>query len=289
MTQDEGAGGRDTEAAKRAITRRDFEAVIRRAAELSSAEAEGLDEALSEDEVLRIATELGLPDKYVRQALFELPELSGESVGRGDYFGEPVLTATRVVPGRAEEMLRRMEDYLTTREYLQTVRRRADRAFFMPAEDAISNLARGLLRPSRRYFLSRAHRVVLSVRPMEEDRAHVQIALDLSEQRKRAVRSAWVGGIVGGTLIGGAATLAVAFADLPTAISAVAHVTAFAAGFAGTLSATLATSRAAFRRALAGAKFELEGLLDRAEHGQTLEPPPAPWRKRLQQKLLGHG
>jgi hypothetical protein len=159
----------------------------------------------------------------------------------------------------------------------------------MPAEDAISNLARGLLRPSRRYFLSRAHRVVLSVRSMAEDRAHVQIALDLSEQRKRAVRSAWIGGGVGGALIGGAATVAVAFADLPTAISAVAQITAFAGGFAGTLSVTLAASRAAFRRALAGAKFELEGLLDRAEHGQSLEPPPAPWRKRLQQKLLGHG
>jgi hypothetical protein len=153
MTQDEGASGRDSEAAKRAITRRDFEAVIRRAAELSSAEAEGLEEALSEDEVIRIATELGLPDKYVRQALFELPELSPASVGRGDYFGEPVLSATRVVPGRAQEMLRRMEDYLTTREYLQVVRRRADRAFFVPAEDAISNLARGLLRPSRRDFM----------------------------------------------------------------------------------------------------------------------------------------
>lgn len=272
----------------RAITRRDFEAVIRRAAQLSALENEDRDEQLSEDEVIRIGAELGLPARYLRQALFELPELATESTGRDDYFGEPVLTATRVVPGKSNDVLRRIEDYLTTREYLQVVRRRADRSFLMPAEDAISNLVRGLLRPNRRYFLSRAHRVVLSVRPIEESNAHVQIALDLSEQRKSAVRGAWIGGSIGGILIGGAATAAVAFADLPSAAAVVAHVTAFAGGFAGTLSATLAAKRASFRRALAGARFELDGLLDRAEHGQSLEPPPAPWRKRLQQRLLGH-
>jgi len=288
MANDEAPIRKDGEAKERAITRRDFEAVIRRAAELSASEAEGDEESLSEAEVIRIATELGLPARHVRQALFELPEIGTANVGREDYFGEPVLTGTRVVPGRADEQLRRIEDYLTTREYLQTVRRRVDRAFFMPADDAISNLARGLLRPSRRYFLARAHRVVVSVRPLEEDRAHVQIAVDLSQQRKHAVRTAWTSGIVVGTVVGGAASLAVALADLPTAVAVTAHITAFAAGFAGTLTVALAASRAAFRRALTGARFELDGLLDRAEHGQSLEPPPAPWRKRIQQKLLGH-
>jgi hypothetical protein len=289
MANEEAPDRKDAEAAQRAITRRDFEVVIRRAAELSAGEAEGDEESLSEAEVIRIATELGLPARHVRQALFELPEIAAPEVGREDYFGQPVLTATRVVPGRAEDQLRRIEDYLTTREYLQTVRRRADRAFFMPADDAISNLARGLLRPSRRYFLSRAHRVIVSVRPIEESQAHVQIAVDLSDQRKQAVRSGWIAGSFLGAVIGGGASLAVVLADLPSAAAVAAHITAFAAGFAGTLTASLATSRAAFRRALAGAKFELDGLLDRAEHGQSLEPPPAPWRKRIQQKLMGHG
>jgi hypothetical protein len=271
----------------RAITRKDFESVIRRAAELSASETEGEEEALSEEEVVRIATELGLPSKYVRQALFELPEIAADAT-RADYFADAVLTATRVVPGPASDLLQRMEDYLSTREYLQVVRRRHDRAFLMPADDAISNLARGLLRPSRRYFLSRARRVVLSVRPMDEHRAHVQIALDLSEQRKSALRGGWIGGIIGGIAVGTTAAVAIAMADLPSAITLASQITAFAAGLGGIVAATLATARAAFRRSVAGAKFELEGLLDRAEHGHTLEPPPAPWRKRLQQKFLGH-
>ena len=84
------------EQAPRAITRRDFEVVIRRAAELSADEADSRDESLSEEEAVRIATELGLPARYVRQALFELPQISPEATRADDYFGESVLTATRV-------------------------------------------------------------------------------------------------------------------------------------------------------------------------------------------------
>lgn len=275
--------------APRAITRRDFEVVIRRAAELSADASDSSDESLSEEEVVRIATELGLPARHVRQALFELPQISPAATRADDYFGESVLTATRIVPGRAAEILRRIEDYLTTREYLQVVRQRTDHSFMMPADDAISNLARGLLRPSRRYHLARARRVVLSVRPLDDDNAHVQLALDMSEQRKVSLRAGWIGGTLGGLVLGGAGAVAVGFADLPSAVVVAGQVMAFAAGFAGTVTATLAATRAAFRSRLAAARFELDGLLDRAEHGQSLEPPPAPWRKRLQQKFLGHG
>jgi len=272
----------------RRVTRRDFEVIIRRAAELAAGEPEGADDTLEEEEVIRIATEIGLPARHVRQALFELPEIAEHST-RGDYFGDAVLTATRIVPGRAPDVLRRIEDYLSTREYLQVVRRRTDRAFLMPAEDAISNLARGLLRPSKRFYLARARRVIVSARPLDEKNAHIQIALDLSEQRTHAVRGGWIGGSLGGLALGTAGAVAIALADLPSAVSVAGEIIVFATAFAGTVAAALAGTRAAFRSKLAGARFELEGLLDRAEHGQPLEPPPAPWRKRLQQKLLGHG
>ena len=285
-----GTGGNEAaaDAQRRAITRRDFEGIIRRAAELSASEAEErTDELLSEDEVIRIATEVGLPARHVRQALFELPEIDLEASDRGGYFGDPVLTSSRAVPGKADDLLHRLEDYLSAREYLQVVRRRPQRVFLMPAEDTISSLARGLLRPSKRYFLARARRVVVSVRPLEENRAHVQIALDLSQQRRDAMRGSWFGGSALGLLVGGSAAIGLAFADLPAAVTVAAQVAALATGFAGVLAGVFAASRAAFRKHLDGARFELDGLLDRAEHGQPLEPPPAPWRKRLQQKLLG--
>lgn len=277
------------DATARNISRRDFEVVIRRAAELSASEADGEDDSLSEDEAIRIATELGLPPRYVRRALYELPGLD-EPVSEPGWFPEPILTASRVVPGRADPLLRQIEEYLSTREYLQVVRRRSGRAFLMPADDAISNLARGLLRPSRRYHMARARRVVVSVRPIDDETAHLQFAMDMSDQRKTAIRTGWTLGTIGGLLVGGFAAVVVGSIGSvgpPTAIQTAGSIMAFASGFAATAAATLTASRAALRRKLASAKFELDGLLDRAEYGERLDPPPAPWRRRLQQRLLG--
>lgn len=272
----------------RSITRSDFEAVIRRAAELSAVEAEdGADEMLSEEEVLRIATELGLPDRNVRRALYELPDL-GAAATADSWFGPALLTATRVVPGQSDLMRGRIEEYLTTREYLQIVRQRQGRTFLMPAEDAISNLARGLLRPSRRFHLSRARRVVMGVRPLDEGNAHVHIATDMSDQRKTAIRTGAFFGITGGLVLGGAGVALASMIGLPPVVESAAQIAAFATGFGGTLAGALAAGRAAFRRKLTAARVELEGLLDRAEHGDRLDPPPAPWRRRLQQRFLGN-
>jgi hypothetical protein len=274
----------------RAITRPDFEAVIRRAAELSALEAEeSAEESLSEDEVLRIATELGLPARHVRRAIYELPEFDADSAAKADtWFGPAVLGATRIVPGQAETLRRRIEEYLTTREYLQIVRQRQGRTFLMPADDAISNLARGLLRPSRRFHLARSRRVVMGVRPLDDGSAHVHIATDMSEQRKTAVRTGAFFGIAGGLVVGSVGVVAATMAGLPPIAESAVQIAAFATGFGGTLAGALTAARATFRSKLAGARVELEGLLDRAEHGDRLDPPPAPWRRRLQQRFLGN-
>jgi hypothetical protein len=272
----------------RSISRRDFEVVIRRAAELASSEAEDSDESLTEDEAIRIATELGLPARYVRRALYELPGLEEPDQEPG-WFPEPILTSSRVVPGRADGILRQIEDYLSTREYMQVVRRRPGRSFLMPADDAISNLARGLTRPSRRYHMARARRVVVSVRPLDETNAHVQFAMDMSDQRRSAIRTGWTLGAIGGLIVGGVAAAIVTAAGWPGPVQAAGSIIAFASGFAGMAAATLTASRAALRRKLTSARFELDGLLDRAESGERLEPPAAPWRRRLQQRFLGHG
>ena len=69
---------RDREPDAPRITREDLQLVIRRAAELYTAETDA-DERLSESEVLRIADELGLPGRHVRQALYELPRQIGRA------------------------------------------------------------------------------------------------------------------------------------------------------------------------------------------------------------------
>src|SRR5690606_38914849 len=149
-------------AAIRSIRRADFEHVIRRAAELSLRETDP-DDNLSEEEVLRIATELGLPLQHVRQALFELPDLKVEPRWYDRFFGPAVFSVARVIPTRKEPALRRVEDYLVTREYLQIVRRKGDTIAFVPADDTISSVARAIARPGSRHTISRASRMMVGV------------------------------------------------------------------------------------------------------------------------------
>jgi hypothetical protein len=270
--------------APRSIVRRDFEQVIRRAAELSLSDTDP-DDNLSEDEVLRIATELGLPAHHVRQALFELPDLKVRPQWYDRYFGPAVFSVNRVVPTRKEQALRRVEDYLVTREYLQIVRRKGDTIAFVPADDTISSLARALARPNSRHTISRASRVMVGVHTLPDDDAHVRFDVDLSDARKESVR----GGIVMGGLVGlGVGTIAaVLTSGVAGGIGDITQVVAFGGSIAGSITATVSLAASRFRTRVFSAKMELTGLLDRLERGDRLDPPPAPWRRKLQLRLFG--
>lgn len=270
-----------------AIARKDLEAVIRRAVELSLSERDA-EEQLSEEEVVRVATEVGLPARLARQALYELPALSAAPGMLEGSFGQAVVSSARAIqPANADRLRRRIEEYLSSHEYLQVVRRKGGRLYLVPAEDTISSLARGLLRPKSRYQLARARRVVVDVRSLDEKSSHVQIATDFSDQRGSAVRQALLGGSVLGSAAGGLAAALVAFQTDPGLMATAGQVIAFLGVGAGTLSGFVRLAARTFKRRMLEAKLELDGLLDRAEHGQRLEPPPAPWKRRLMQRFRG--
>lgn len=272
-------------APSRSIRRVDFEQVIRRAAELSLHETDP-DDDLSEEEVLRIATELGLPLHHVRQALFELPDLEVQPRWYDRYFGPAVFSVNRVVPTRQDLALRRVEDYLVTREYLQIVRRKSDTIAFVPADDTISSVARAFSRPGSRHIVSRASRVMVGVHAVAEDDAHVRFDIDLSEARRQAVR----GGLAGGAFVGiitGSLAAALTAAAVPDVLGQIPHILAFGGAMAGTIAGGVSLAASRFRTRVFSAKMELTGLLDRLERGARLDPPPPPWRRKLQLRLFG--
>jgi hypothetical protein len=271
---------------QRALARRDLEAVIRRAAELSHSEADA-EERISADEVVRIASELGLPQHHVLQALNELPTLKAEPSWTQRYFGVPIVTGTRRVPGEAPQTSRRVEDYLTTREYLQIVRRVRDQVLFEPAEDAISSLARGLLRPGSRHHIARARRLLLTVAPLDAASTHVRLEADFTDQRSRYVRAGIGGGAVGGIMLGALGAVAVDVTLAPSLAATIGSVLAFGGGVAASVTAGIMSAGARFRARLDHAREEIDALLDRVESGGRLDPPPAPWRRRLQMRLFG--
>ncbi|HEX7051507.1 MAG TPA: hypothetical protein VF188_14975 [Longimicrobiales bacterium] len=270
----------------RGITRRDLEAVIRRAAELYASEADA-EERISEAELFRIAAELGLPSRHVRQALIELPT-GAEASLLDQLCGSAVVAAARIVPGDAERTAARLEEYLTSHEYLQLQRRQPGRSWYAPAEDAISKIARNFSRPKARCHVARARRTLVAVQPVDADASGIRVEIDLTNHRKTAVGGATslCGGL--GALIGAGLAFAAGSAagDLAGTAAAVSAATLTFGGATATgIAAGIAVARAGFRRRVAAARTELEGLLDRLERGGPLEPPPAPWRRRLRARL----
>jgi len=272
------------------ITRAGLEAVIRRAAELYAAQADA-DEHISEEELLRIGGELGLPARLVRQALLEVgtePAPPQSFLDRA--LGRTAITATRSVPSEADTSLSRLEHHLAIREYLQVQRRKPGRILLVPADDTVSRIARVFSRPSKRFHVARSQRVEVGVRTLEAGWSHVRIDVDLSAQRKDAVTVSAVTGTMG-TALG--VTLAGLIAGPELAAGTLGAGSAFAA--IGTLVATsgasfagaLALGRSAFRSRKVAARLELETLLDRLESGGPLDPPPSPWRRRLQSRFAG--
>lgn len=269
----------------RSITRTDLETVIRRAAELSLADSDAQDR-LSEQDLVRIADELGLPAKHVWQALYERPSLSAPAIIGEMRFGSPIIVASRIVPGDVALTRRRLEDYLVTQEYLTIARRTADELRLIPAEDTISSVARVFARPRRRHHLAHARRVIVGAHPLPSGEAAVRIEVDLSEQRLAQRRQGILVGGLAGLVMFGAGALAgdAVVAGAASEIASLATGTVAASASAWGIFAAYGRS---FRRKVAEAKLELDALLDRLETGERLEPPPAPWRRRLGLRLFG--
>jgi hypothetical protein len=269
----------------RALARRDFEDVIRRAAELAAREGDA-EELLTEEEVLRIGEELGLSTQHMQRALYELPELTAEPRWYDRYFVPPIFSVARVVPRMTEPTLRRVEDYLVTREFLQVARRRGHSIAFTPADDTLSTLARAFMRPGARHVIARASRVMVSVQSLPQDESHVRVDIDLDEERSRRLNTGLVLGGVGGTILGAGAVILVT-TSTPPLLGPIPELLAFAATFFAVGAASVSAAAARFKNRVLAARYELAGLLDRVEHGESLDPPPAPWRRRLQLRLFG--
>jgi hypothetical protein len=266
----------------------DLEKVIRRAVELAQVQVDA-DDRVSEAELIRIGSEIGLPADKVRQALYDQPQLVADPKWYDRYYDTPIVAASRVIPADSKVTVTRLEEYLSAREYMQLVRRKAGELRFIPAEDAISRLARGLSRPGSRYHLAHARRLVVNVQQIGEGKTHIRIDGDFSEQRAASVKQ---GIIAGGFLgfipgsIGAAFMAAEVHWGLPGFVMGMASM---GLGIAAGAAAGVRVTVNMFRTRLQGARSEIEGLLDRAEHSDRLEPPPAPWRRSLRAKFFGNG
>lgn len=264
----------------RALSRRQFDEVIRRAAELTAQDSESGSE-LGETDLFRIAREVGLPEHHVRHALSEVRAgaASGGLVDR--IYGPAHIVVSRVVPGTTETVAKKLDDFLVGGQLLHRVRRTPNYLQFRPAVDWISSLARAASATSQRYYVASAKSVEVRLDSAEEGRTLVEFVVD------PGIRTDWIaGGMVGGGaggMVGGIGTWAW-LSSLTPELAAVAAGVAVAGGtFAFVHQLTASGHKKKWKEILA----EVEGILDRLESGEQLEPPPPSWRRWVERQFHG--
>lgn len=270
-----------SDAPGRNLTRREFDAVIRRAAELSASDPSGGEGALTEGELLRIAGEVGLPESHVRRALAEVRsgETGGGPIDR--VFGPAFVRVSRVVPGVVEDLIPEIDDFLVAAQLLQRVRMGVDVLQYRPAVDWASQVARAASFSSRKYYINSAKSVEVRLEQVDEERVLVEFVVDPGTRGEDVGGAIFGGGIAGGTAgaFGGIALATVA----PVAV-AVAGGAVVGAGLWSVVGWAMGRSH---RKKLDEVRTEIEGVLDVLERGDPLEPPPPSWRRWVKRHFHG--
>lgn len=244
------------------LDRAALERVLARAAELQAESGEPA-EALSEQQILDLGSEVGLSPQNLRQALAEeRTRVGGPAPASGvlaRILGAAVVSSTRTVRGSAPSTLAQIDDWMQREECLRVKRHFPDRIVWEARQGFFDALRRGLNVGGRGYILSRAHEVSATVVPVDGERVLVRLDADFGSHRSAVAGQ-------GATLVGLGA-LSSGAAVLLGVILPVAVVPAVAAGAIGYYQA-----RSRHARTLSRAQLALEQVLDRLERGELPRP-----------------
>jgi hypothetical protein len=251
------------------LTRREFEAVIKRASELATTDPEG-----GEGELFRITREVGLPDSHVRRALSELCTAEDPQGVVAHWFGSVTIRVSRVVGGDRERLRAIMDESLVAGHLLQPVRQGSDVFLCRLAVDWISNFTRAGTSMSKSVYWAAAKEVEVRLTEVDGETTLVELAVD------PRIRADYTGGAIFGGLGAGTAvgfgTTAIFGSVLAVSPAGLWHLGLMAGGAAALGVARVVSHYSRKRRE--EVKQELEGILDRLESGEDLSPPPASWR-----------
>ena len=239
--------------------------------------------ACLEDEVVRIGAEVGLTRDDVREALAEFRSGVLERPGAlRSLLRQEVVRAAREVPRPPAEVAAALDNFMVGGQLLHPVRRTPLRMQYRPAIDWMSKVARAASASARRHYVSAAERVEVKLQPAGQGGTFVEIEVD---PKVCGAYRGWVvtAAVTGGIGIGAGITALVLEAMLVPVVAVVGGVVAWSG-------LTWAVARVAGRahlKRLSEVQTELEGILDRLEGGDQLEPPPPSWRRWVQRHFHG--
>src|SRR5206468_3658855 len=246
------------------ISRDALERIIKRAAELQAGERD-IGEGLTTDEVAALGKDVGIPDRYLRQAMLEEQTRTAPEVSTGTWAwltGPRSIVAHRVVPGERDAVERALSRWMTEEELLQQKRRYADRISWEPKAGAFASIQRAIA-GKRRYSLASTTEVNAQVIQLEPGFCLVRLEADIREQRTKRISGATVLAVLGWGMTG--ATMLIA---PPLALAqALTLVPGIGLTLAGGLVAR--THRGANERL----QIALEQVLDRLERGEIRGAP----------------
>jgi hypothetical protein len=260
------------------IDRATFDRILQRAAELQ-ASSKDIGEGLSEEEILALGTEVGIPASHLQQALLEertrvaLPAANGlldRWVGPADF------VAQRVVQGTPETIGAALTKWLERQEHLVVQRGTLTRITYEPMEgfaSAMRSLSRAFDAKRGKPFLDKADPVTAVITPLEAGFCHVTLAASL-----RKTRSAHVMGGSAIAVVGGGMGLPV-LAFYPNVLIAV--------GVAAVASALGLVVARTFRPRAGRVQTGLERALDELERRPALPPGQQPQPVRMGQMIQG--
>src|SRR2546428_846427 len=174
------------------ISREALERIIQRAAELQAAERD-IGEGLTKDELLTLGQDVGIPTRYLQQALLEEQTRTVVEEGRGTlaWLAGPLrLSAARVVPGERAALLKALGGWMEDEELLQVKRRYADRTSWEPKVGAFASIQRALGSKGKTYALARAAEVAGQVAQLEPGFCHAQLMANVQNLRKARLAGA---------------------------------------------------------------------------------------------------
>jgi hypothetical protein len=244
----------------RKISRESLERIIQRAAELQAGEMDTGD-GMTEQDLLKLGSEVGIPGRFLRQAMYE--EAAGgaalEHGFLGRWVGPRMLLAHRVVPGDKAALEQAIGDFMAEEEAMTPKRRLPDRTVWERQKGLFAEMKRGLSLDGKAYHLARALDVSVQLNALEDGYCHAELAADVGNLREQAL--AGIGTLAGAGLVGSVILALVPGLALLAWLPLVAGL-----GLAG-------LAARAYRGKALRMQTALEQVLDRLERGE-IRPKP---------------
>lgn len=261
------------------VSREQLERVILRASDLQLRRAKPAGGELRAGEVVQIGAEVGIEERYIRQALAEVEAASlipdpppDEGLARR-IAGPAIVSASRVVPGSPAEVEANLESHLRREELLRQVRSRSGGSRWEPGTGLFHQMRRALDVGGRRYALAKARDLQISVAALESGWSLVTLTADIGNLRAARI-AGWFTGLGLPGAAGGFGLFMATGGGIPPLMGGLAI-------FSGFTALATAAARVGLRKAGQRTKLALEGLLDRLERGENLRSEQEPWHRRL--------